>query len=406
MDALIRAAAQALARGDVLDALKHVALREEPAALALRGIAMAQLGDFGRAQALLKRAARAFGQTDQVARARCIVAEAEIALVSRNLNWPIPALDAAYTVLQTHGDLMNAAHARNLAARRLLLIGRVEEAAQALSNVDSANLTPALRAAVELTLAGIAVRRLDTVAARSAFTQAADAARQADIPALTAEVQQAAGILDQPVACAITGGAKRLVLLDEVESLLTSGALVIDACRGLVRGSNAIVRLAKRPVLFTLARCLGEASPSDVARETLLLRAFRAKHIDESHRARLRVEIGRLRVALGGIAKLGATKRGFVLTPCDAQPVVVLVPLVDERNTAILALLADGEAWSSSALAIALGMSARTVQRALEPLCAAGKVQAYGAGRARRWTVASVPGFPTALLLPDLLHDE
>ncbi|CAM3689141.1 helix-turn-helix domain-containing protein [Bordetella tumulicola] len=405
MDALIRAAAQALAKGDVLDALKHVALRDEPAALALRGIAMAQLGELSRAKVLLKRAATAFGQTDEVARARCVVAEAEIALVSRDLNWPAQTLDAACATLEMHGDLMNAAHARNLAARRLLLIGRVDEAAQALSGVDPTRLAPALRAAVELTMAGIAIRRLDTAAARSAFAHATEAARRADIPALTAEVESATGILDQPAARAITCGAERVVLLDEVESLLTSGALVIDACRGLVRGDDTTVRLAKRPVLFTLVRCLGEASPSDVPRETLMLRAFRAKHSDESHRARLRVEIGRLRVALGDVAKVRATKRGFVLAPRDGQAVVVLAPLVDERNVAILALLADGEAWSSSALAIALGMSARTVQRALEPLRAEGKVQAYGDGRARRWTVASVPGFPTALLLPDLLHD-
>lgn len=405
MDALIRAAAQALARGDVLDALKHVALRDEPAALALRGIAMAQLGELSRAKALLKRAAKAFGQTDEVARARCVVAEAEIALVSRDLNWPAQALDAACATLETHGDLMNAAHARNLAARRLLLIGRVDEAAQALSDVNPTGLAPALRAAVELTMAGIAVRRLDTATARSAFAHATEAARRADIPALTAEVESAAGILDQPAARAITCGAERLVLLNEVESLLTSGALVIDACRGLVRGHDTTVRLAKRPVLFTLVRCLGEASPNDAPRETLLLRAFRAKHSDESHRARLRVEIGRLRVALGDLAKVRATKRGFVLAPRDGRAVVVLAPFVDERNVDILALLADGEAWSSSALAIALGMSPRTVQRALEPLRAEGKVQAYGNGRARHWTVASVPGFPTALLLPDLLHD-
>ena len=344
MDALIRAAAQALAKGDVLDALKHVALRDEPAALALRGIAMAQLGEFSRAKALLKRAATAFGQTDEVARARCVVAEAEIALVSRDLNWPAQTLDAACTTLEMHGDLMNAANARNLAARRLLLIGRVDEAAQALSDVDPTWLAPALRAAIELTMAGIAIRRLDTAAARSAFVHATEAARRADIPALTAEVESATGILDQPAARAITCGAERVVLLDEVESLLISGALVIDACRGLVRGDDTTVRLAKRPVLFTLVRCLGEASPNDVPRETLLLRAFRAKHSDESHRGRLRVEIGRLRAALGDIAQVRATQRGFVLAPRDGQAVVVLAPLVDERNVAIVALLADGEA--------------------------------------------------------------
>jgi hypothetical protein len=403
MDSLIRAAAVALADGDVLGALKHVALRDDPPALALRGIAMAQLGDFERAKALLKRAAQAFGPRDELARARCVVAEAEIALVSRDLSWPSHALDAAWATLATHGDVANAAHARNLSARRLLLIGRLDEAERLLAEFDPAPLAPASRAAYELTSAGVAIRRLKTKPASAAFARAARAARQADIPALTVEVESAARVLHAPAARAIAGGQERVVLLEEAEALLESDALVVDACRNAVHGRQASVPLATRPILFALARMLGEAWPGDVSRETLLARAFRAKRIDESHRARLRVEMGRLRAELHGLAQVNATRSGFVLAPRHAQKVVVLAPLVDEQNAAVLALLADGEAWSSSALAIALGASPRTVQRALEQLAAAGKAQPFGGGRARRWTVASVPGFPTALLLPGLL---
>ena len=406
MDSLITAAARALAAGDLLGALKRVALRDDPPALALRGIAMAQLGELDRAKVLIKSAARAFGPKEAVARARCVVAEAEIALVSRDLGWPAPALDAACKALEAHGDMVNAAHARNLAARRLLLIGRLDEAERVLSGLDPSPLPPASRAGYELTLAGIAVRRLKTNEARAAFAKAAAAARQADIPALTAEVESAASVLNTPAARMITRSGERLARLDEVEALLTSGALVVDACRNVVRDNRTMIPLATRPILFALARALGEAWPGDVSRDELLKCAFNARHADESHRARLRVEIGRLRAKLRKLAEVNATKRGFVLAPHHAENLVVLAPPVDEKNAAVLAFLSDGEAWSSSALAIVLGTSPRTVQRALEQLAAAGKVQAFGRGRARRWTTSSVPGFPTTLLLPGPLPGD
>jgi hypothetical protein len=153
-------------------------------------------------------------------------------------------------------------------------------------------------------------------------------------------------------------------------------------------------------VLFALARTLGEAWPGDVARDVLLARAFGAKHADESHRARLRVEIGRLRRLLQAVARVSATKQGFALSPRGAREVVVLARPVEERHAAVLAFLADGESWSGSALALALGASQRTVQRELKELSAAGKVQAFGRGRARRWMTPPLPGFTTTLLLP------
>ncbi|WP_291684419.1 helix-turn-helix domain-containing protein [Bradyrhizobium sp.] len=400
MDSLITAAGRALAAGDPLGALKRVALRDDAPALALRGIAMAQLGDLVRAKTLLRSAARAFGPKEAVARARCVVAEAEIALVSRDLNWPAKALDAARVTLEAHGDRVNAAHARYLDVRRLLLIGRLDAAERTLAELDPAPFPPASRAAHELVVAGIAMRRLRAKAARAALARAARAAHAAAIPGLTAEVESASLVLNTPAARLIARGEERPLLLDEVEALLASKALVVDACRHAVREADTLVSLESRPVLFALARALGEAWPADVPRGTLLARAFGAKHADESHRARLRVEIGRLRKALRTLAGVNATKQGFALVPRRGREVVVLARPVDGEYADVLAFLADGESWSSSALALALGASQRTVQRALDGLAAAGKVQWFGRGRARRWMTPPVPGFPTSLLLP------
>jgi len=406
MDSLITAAARALAAGDPIGALKRVALRDDAPALALRGIAMAQLGDFTRAKALLKSAGRAFGAREAVARARCIVAEAEIALVSRDLGWRTKALDAARATLEQHGDAVNAAHALFLAVRRLVLIGRLDEGVRLLSTIEAVSLPPASRAAYELIAAGIAVRRIRMADARAALRRAMRAARDAGIPALTAEVEQALAVLRAPAARLIVQGTERLILLDEVETLLASRALVVDACRNVVRQGSRSVPLATRPVLFALARTLAEAWPGDAPRDVLIARGFGSQFTDESHRARLRVEIGRLRAALRPIAEVKATKRGFTLVPRATREVVVLARPLEEEHASVLAFLGDGESWSSSALALALGTSQRTVQRALDELAAAGKVQAFGRGRARRWTTPPVIGFTTTLLLPASLPIE
>lgn len=400
MDALITAAARALAAGDTLGALKRVALRDDAPALALRGIVMARLGDLARAKALLEAAARGFGQREAVARARCLVAQAEIALVSRDLSWPVRQLDSARATLEAHGDHLNAAHARNVQARRLLLMGHLDDAEHRLEGLDPTLLPPASRAACYLTLAGIAIRRLRTAPAGLAFAEAERAAYEAGIPALMAEVAAASAILDRPAARLIAGGEDRLMVPAQVEAVLTSEALVVDACRNVVRQGRKVVSLATRPVLLALARTMAEAYPNDAPRNVLLAEAFGARQVDESHRARLRVEMGRLRAALAGMADITATKRGFSLLPRYGREIAVLAPPVEEPHGAVLAFLADGESWSSSALAIALGTSPRTVQRALEALAAQGKVEAFGNGRARRWTTPSVPGFPTTLLLP------
>ena len=400
MDSLINAAARALAAGDPLLALNRVALRNDAAALALRGIAMAQLGDLVRAKVLLRSAARAFGPKEAVARARCVVAEAEIALVSRELNWRAKALDTARTTLEQHGDRLNASFARYLEIRRLLLIGRIAEAERMLSTLDPKSLPPASRTGHELVVAGIAIRRLRTKEARAAIARAERAAADARIPALTAEVESASLILKTPAARLITRDEQRLLRLEEVEELLASKALVVDACRHVVRKAGKVVSLTRRPVLFALARALGEAWPSDVPRDLLLARAFGARLADESHRARLRVEVGRLRRVVRTLADIKATKRGFALAPRRSREVVVLAQPFDEEHAAVLAFLADGESWSSSALALALGTSQRSVQRALDSLAASGKVESFGRGRARRWITPPLPGFTTTLLLP------
>ena len=405
MDSLITAAARALSAGDPLGALKRVALRDDPAALALRGIAMAQLGDFVRAKALLKAAGRAFGPRESVARARCVVAEAEITLVSRDLGWPVKALAAARQTLASHGDRNNAGHAGNLEARRLLLIGDLDAAEAVLAAFDPSPLPAASRAAYHLASAGVAIRRLRTGLARAALSRAAAAARDAGIPGLSAEVEAAAQSLTQPLARLIARGKDRLLRLDEVEVLFASGALVVDATRSAVRSGEATIPLGTRPVLFSLARALAEGWPGDVSRAALIARAFGGKEADESHRARLRVEIGRLRTELTAVAAITATKSGFTLAP-HAADVAVLAPPVEDARGPLLALLADGEAWASSALAIALGTSPRTVQRRLESLSTEGKVLSFGRGRALRWIVAGAPGFPTTLLLPGPLPGD
>ena len=403
MDSLIAAAARALVAGDALGALKRVSLREDPPALALRGIAMAQLGEYPRARELLRRAARGFGSHEELARARCVVAEAEVALAMRDLHGSPRALAVATATLNAHADRANALHARLIAVRRLLLLGRLDEAASALARLDARFLPPSLLAVAELAAAEVALRSLRTAPARAALARAHDAATRARVPALLAEVAEARAALDRPAARRVDAGHEQLLRLDEVEALFASGALVVDACRRGLRAGATRLPLARRPVLFALARRLAEAWPGDVDRHTLIAHAFRTRRPDETHRARLRVEIGRLRALVAPLARIEASERGFALTPRDERDVVVLVPPIDGDQASLLALLADGAAWSTSALALALGASQRTVQRALVELEGAGRVRSIGRARAQRWLSPPLAGFTTNLLLPAAL---
>lgn len=393
MDALIRAAARALASGDPLRALQCVALREDADGLALRGIAMAQLGELARARDLLRRAARRFGANER-ARARCVVAEAEVTLALRE-SVPTQRLDAATSVLELHGDRQNVAHARLLAARHALLLGRVDEAEQACADVELGGAPPMLRSIGALVQADIEIRRGRATQARSALQRARKAASVAGIDALAAEVDRALARLDAPAARIVRHGGETVARLDEVQAVLGGHALVVDACRRVVGPCS----LARRPVLFGLARRLAEAWPHDVSRQQLLERVFGQRRASESLRARLRVEIGRLRAALRGVAEIEATGQGFRFAPLHGD-VVLLLPPVEGDDAAVLALVSDGAAWSTSVLALALGVSQRTVQRALRELEAQGRVRAIGRARARRWSLAAVSGHATAFSLP------
>ena len=403
MDSLIAAAARALVAGDALGALKRVALRDDPPALALRGIAMAQLGEHPRARDLLRRAARGFGAHEELARARCVVAEAEVALAMRDLHGSPRGLLAAAASLEARADRANALHARLIAARLLLLLGRLDEAASALIGIDTSGAPPTLRAVAELAMAELALRSLRTAPAQAALARAREAAELARVPALVAEVAEARAALDRPAARRMDSDHEQPLRLDEVEALLASGALVVDACRLGLHARPNWLPLARRPVLFALARALAEAWPGDVDRNELIARAFRTRRANETHRARLRVELGRLRAIAAPLARIEATERGYALVPRAGQKVVVLVPPIDGDQASLLALLADGAAWSTSALALALGASQRTVQRALVELEGGGRVRSIGRARAKRWLAPPLTGFTTILLLPAAL---
>ncbi|MES2714546.1 MAG: helix-turn-helix domain-containing protein [Pseudomonadota bacterium] len=404
MDSLIAAAGRALTLGDALGALKHVALRSDPPALALRGIAMAQLGELALARSLLRRAARGFGSHEALAQARCVVAEAEVALAQRDLGGSPRTLVAAAAALAARADHANATHARLVAVRRLLLLGRVDEAAGMLAGVDAHRLaTPLLAAVAALAAAEIALRSLQTLPARQALQRAQAAAARAGVPALQAEVAEAWAQLDRPAARRLQAGEDLPLRLAEVQALRASGALVVDACRRGLCCVQAWVSLKRRPLLFKLLLALAEAWPGGVDREALIAGVFRTRQPDETHRARLRVEIGRLRVLVAPLLRIEASARGFVLLPPAGQVVAVLLPPIDGEAAALQALLADGAAWSTSALALALGESQRTVQRALADLEAAGQVRSIGRARAQRWLSPPLSGFTTILLLPATL---
>jgi len=406
MDSLIAASARALAAGDALGALKRIALRDDPPALALRGIAMAQLGEHPRARELLRRAARDFGAHEELSRARCIVAEAEVALAMRDLGGSPRPLTAAAATLEAHDDHANALQARLIAARRLLLLGRLDEAAAALVHLDARGLPPALGAVAELTSAELALRSLRIDRAQAALARAHEAAGRARVPALLAEVAEARAAFERPAARRLFADGEQALRLDEVAALLASNALVVDACRRGLGAGDAWLPLARRPILFTLARTLAEAWPADVDREALIASAFRTHRPDETHRARLRVEIGRLRALATTLAGIEATPRGFVLRPHGERTVALLAPPIDGDQASLVALLSDGAAWSTSALALALGASQRTVQRALAELEAEGRVRSIGQTRARRWLSPPLAGFTTILLLPAALPFE
>ena len=369
-------------------------MREDPPALALRGVAMAQLGEDRAAQDLLRRAERVLPSGEPI-RARVLAARGEVALASRDLALAGRLLEAAEAAL---ADRVNRMFVRLLRARRLLLLGRVEQAWD-LARVDVRSAPPTLRVHAELMRADVAVRRLHALEARAAIARARTAARSAALPVLSAQVERAAADLQAPVARLVRRETTTLASLTDVAALGRDTALVIDACRRELRLRERMLSLAKRPVLFALVRALGEAAPLGRSRALLIEQAFGVRRTTESLRARLRVEIGRLRRALAPFrVAIDSTPDGFAL---GAERVVVVLPPEDGEASLLLALLRDGEAWSSSALAIASGLGQRAVQRALAELKEIGEIESHGAGRARRWVARprTPERFTTTLLL-------
>jgi hypothetical protein len=376
-----------------------MALRDDAPALALRGIALAQLGELEQAQKLLGRAQKTFKKTEVVARARCAVAAAEIALSARDLGGNQPDLARYASLLQRHGDRRNADFARLIGARRDIWLGRLAAAETWLSDIDEQALPPRMVALFELIRAELALRRLRTGPALDALTRAGVAAGKAGISALSVEVARTRAALELPIARAVAGGGERQLRLREVEQLLASDGLVVDVCRRELRANDRVVSLVTRPVLFTLAHTLAETSPAAATRVELIAAAFGAKRPNESHRARLRVELGRLRKLLRPLARVDAAADGYALSPPDERGVTLLLPLTPGDASAVLALLAGGEAWSSSALALALGKSQRSLQRALHELERSGRIHPLGKGRSQKWVAPANPGFATTLLL-------
>jgi hypothetical protein len=396
MDPVLAAAARALSTFDPLAALKRIALRDDADALALRGVAMAQLGDYRVARQLLVRAGRGFA--GPLARARCLAARGEIALAARDLGEAEEVLADAERELDRLGDGDNALFVRLQRIRGRLLVGAVDEAAAMMDRLELQGSPPRLRALAGLVAADLAVRRLAAGQARTHLAAARRAGQAAAIPALSEEIERALAELDAPVARAVSAGVERSVTLAEVEALETSPDLIVDVCRRQLRAGRTTVSLLTRPVLLALAAALAAAFPGEATREALLDAAFAARRSSDSLRARLRVEIGRLRVVVKPLAAIEASARGFVLRP-RARRVVVLLPPAPGEASALLALLRGGESWSTSALARALGTSQRSVQRALLALRDAGRVEAVGRARAQRWVARPPEGFATTLLL-------
>jgi len=233
-----------------------------------------------------------------------------------------------------------------------------------------------------------------------ALGEAREAAVRSGIPALVAEVDHAGRALVLPAARLVVAGESRPLRVIEVAELLASSDLIVDGCRRDARRGDRVVQLSRRPVLFALLRALGEAWPEESPRAVLMERAFGVRRTNDSHRARLRVEMGRLRQELRPLAEVRATPGGFALVPRGGAPVRLLAPPIESPDAAVVALLADGEGWSTSALSLALGSSQRTVQRALRSLEEARQVRSVGHGRSQRWLSAPIAGFATTLLLP------
>ncbi|MGK3961528.1 helix-turn-helix domain-containing protein [Sorangium sp. So ce118] len=384
-------AARALAAGDALGALRVAGPFGGPHALALRGIALAQMGAYAEARAALERAALAFAAAgEERARARASAALGEIALAQRELGEAQRGLAEAGDALERAGDPTNAAWARLGAARAALLEGRVAEAERALAAAEATVTGDApvfTRAALALARAELHARLVRASSARRAAEQAAAWARASGHPQLIAETERFLRVHDEPVARVVRGGREELARLADVEALVAAeGRVVVDSLRRRVLdGGAARADLSRRPVLFAMLEALARAHPAAIASADLARAAFGVRTINESHRRRLRVEVGRLRAALGGAGVVRALGNAYRWELGGGVELVLLAPLDPGNAGAICALLADGAAWSAPAIGAALCKSTRTVQRALSELVLARAVEVSGSGPSRRY---------------------
>lgn len=399
MDSAVSTAGRALAQGDALSALKQVGLRSDPPALALRGIAMAQLGELTKARHLLRRAMRAFEGRDVQAWARSVVAEAEVALALRELGGGQRELLRAALLLERRGDSANALFARLVAVRSHVLLGELERAERGLRALPLAHAPARLAAVASLVAADLAIKRGEGARARQALQLAGERADEAAIPPLRSEVERARAKLAAPAARLVQAGAARALSLEALEPWLTPDVFVVDVCRRQARLGSRVVSLVSRPVLLALLAALAAGAPGEVTRSALLERAFGARRVNDSHRVRLRVELSRLRRLLANVVEIFATPAGFRLQARGGAETLLLLPPAADDASELLALLGGGEPWSTSGLAAALGKSQRSVQRALAALLEQERVTSTGKGRAQRWVLAPQTTFATTLLL-------
>lgn len=395
-DALLDAA-RALAGGDPLRALTGVGRDDSPRGLTLRGIAYAQLGDLELARTALE---QAVGRADDdpllAARARAALVEVELG--SGAPAQAARAARAAADALERLGDARNAAMQRLVLARAEVLLGRLNEARRAVEAVLAGDLGPDLRAVASLVQAEIAVRALHPSDARAALARAREAMARAPHQLLARTVEALEHELARPVASIWRAGAPVDADLFAIESLARGHVLLVDACRRLALAGRVTIPLARRPVLFALLLELARAWPAAVARDDLAARAFAVGRVNASHRARLRVELGRLRRLMDGLAAAPvASEDGYVLA--SERDVAVLLPPTDDEAARLGLLLRDGAAWSAQALADHAGVSRRTAQRALQLLVERGVVVRTGKGKDVRYTRPGAPIASRMLLL-------
>lgn len=389
-------AGRALASGDALRALGLVGRDASAVGLTMRGIAYAQLGDLDLARESLERAVAQNG--DALTRARARAALVEVLLGSGDAAAARRSAGTAAGELARLGDARNAAMQRLVLARAEVLLGRLNEARHIVDELVATDLPADVRAVASLAQAEIAMRAVTASAARDALTRARNALESAPNALLARALVAIEQELTRPIARLVRGGRTQEADLFVIEEASRGEVLLVDGCRRIAIGGRVIVPLARRPVLFALLLELARAWPAPVPRDELAGRAFDVRRVNESHRSRLRVELGRLRklvVDLG--VEPTAAEAGYVLA--SKREVALLLPPSDDDAARIALLLGDGASWTARAVAEHAGVSKSTAQRALGALVASGAAVRTGTGKDVRYTRPGTPIASRMLLL-------